>query len=110
MPYPLGPMSADATIYVAGHRGLVGSAIVRRLRRDGFTDVVGASSAALDLRDLAATRAFVQRERPDVVIIAAARVGGILANARQPVEFLADNLRIQLNLLQAAHEFDVHRL
>jgi GDP-L-fucose synthase len=72
--------------------------------------VVGARSAELDLRDTAATRAFVERERPDVVVIAAAKVGGILANSRYPVEFLADNLRIQLNLLQAAHEFDVERL
>jgi len=110
MPHALGRLPRDATVYVAGHGGLVGSAIVRHLRREGFTRIVGARSAELDLRDTAATRAFVERERPDVVVIAAAKVGGILANSRYPVEFLADNLRIQLNLLQAAHEFDVERL
>jgi GDP-L-fucose synthase len=110
MSVALAPLSRDSTVYVAGHRGLVGSAIVRRLRQEGFANVVAAPSSTLDLRDFAATRAFIERERPDVVIMAAARVGGILANSRYPVEFLADNLRIQLNVLQAAHEFDVRRL
>jgi GDP-L-fucose synthase len=100
----------DATVYVAGHAGLVGSAIVRHLRRSGFTRVIGTRSAELDLRDRAATRAYFDRERPDVVIDAAARVGGILANSKYPVEFLSDNLRIQLNLLDVAHEFGVDRL
>jgi GDP-L-fucose synthase len=100
----------DATVYVAGHTGLVGSAIVRHLRRSGFTRVIGARSSELDLRDRSATRAYFDRERPDVVIDAAARVGGILANSASPVEFLGDNLRIQLNLLDTAHEFGVDRL
>lgn len=105
-----GTLFRDATVYVAGHAGLVGSAVVRHLRRQGFSDVVGARSAEVDLRDLAATRAFFDRERPDVVIDAAARVGGILVNSRRPVDFLSDNLRMQLNLLDTAHEFDVERL
>jgi GDP-L-fucose synthase len=106
----VGTLSRDATVYVAGHHGLVGSAVVRHLRAQGFTRVVGASSAQLDLRDRAATRAFFEAERPDVVIVAAARVGGILANSQRPVDFLGDNLRLQLNLVDTAHEFDVERL
>lgn len=105
-----GPLPRDAVVHVAGHRGLVGSAVVRHLRAQGFTRVVGAPSSEVDLRDRAATRAFYERERPSVVVDAAARVGGILANAQRPVDFLSDNLRIQLNLLDTAHEFDVDRL
>ena len=100
-------LSRDATVYVAGHGGLVGSAIVRHLREQGFTSVVGARSSEIDLRDRAATRSFFERERPAVVIDAAARVGGILANSTRPVDFLSDNLRMQLNLIDTAHEFDV---
>jgi GDP-L-fucose synthase len=107
---PIAALSRDATVYVAGHGGLVGSAIVRHLRAQGFTRVVGARSAETDLRDRAATRAFFERERPAVVIDAAARVGGIMANSTRPVDFLADNLRMQLNLIDTAHEFDVERL
>lgn len=106
----LGALPRDATVYVAGHGGLVGSAIVRHLRQQGFSEVVGARSAEVDLRDRAATRAFFDRQRPDVVIDAAARVGGILANSQRPVDFLGDNLRVQLNLLDTAHEFGVERL
>lgn len=105
-----GPLPRSATVYVAGHTGLVGSAIVRHLREQGFGNVVGARSAEVDLRDLAATRAWFDRVRPDVVIDAAARVGGILANSQSPVEFLGDNLRMQLNLLDSAHEFDVEKV
>jgi len=97
-------------VYVAGHRGLVGSAIWRHLEKQGFTRLIGVSSAELDLRDRAATEAFLERHRPDVVIDAAARVGGILANDRHPAEFLSDNLRIQLNLMDAAHDVGVERL
>jgi GDP-L-fucose synthase len=103
-------LSRDATVYVAGHGGLVGSAIARHLRAQGFTRVVGARSSETDLRDRAATRAFFERERPAVVIDAAARVGGIMANSTRPVDFLSDNLRMQLNLIDTAHEFDVERL
>jgi GDP-L-fucose synthase len=100
----------SSRVYVAGHRGLVGSALCRRLTRAGFTDLVGATSAELDLRDRDATYAFLRAQRPDVVIDAAARVGGIVANRDQPTEFLSDNLRIQLNLMDAALEIGVPRL
>jgi len=104
------PLSRTAPVYVAGHDGLVGSALVRRLRGAGFSDIIGARSAELDLRDRAATWEFFDRKRPDVVIDAAARVGGILANSQYPVDFLSDNLRMQLNLMDAAHAFDVDKL
>jgi GDP-L-fucose synthase len=104
------PLSRGTRIYVAGHQGLVGSAIVRHLKGQGFSDVVGASSAEVDLRDPVAVRAWFDRTRPRVVIDAAARVGGIIANCQEPVEFLSDNLRIQLNLIDTAHAFDVERL
>jgi GDP-L-fucose synthase len=103
-------LSRTSKVYVAGHRGLVGSALWRRLTRAGFTDLVGATSAELDLRDRDATYAFLREQRPDVVIDAAARVGGIIANSTQPTEFLSDNLRIQLNLMDAALEVGVPRL
>ena len=92
----------SSRVYVAGHRGLVGSAIWRHLQTRGFTDLVGRSSAELDLRDRPAVDAFFDEQRPDYVILAAAKVGGILANATYPAEFLSDNLRIQLNVLDAA--------
>lgn len=95
-------------VYVAGDRGLLGSALVDRLRREG--DVVTASRAALDLRDPHATRAFFERERPDCVFLAAARVGGILANQAYPAEFIHANLAIQTSVLQAAYEVGVKRL
>lgn len=95
-------LDRNATVYIAGHRGLVGSAIWRYLSSQGFTRLVGASSAEVDLRDQRATAEFLARIKPDVVIDAAARVGGILANSTYPAEFLSDNLRIQLNLMDAA--------
>jgi len=97
-------------VYVAGHRGLVGSAIWRHLEEEGFTSLVGASSSELDLRDREATSAFFRRERPDVVIDAAAKVGGIMANSTYPADFLSDNLRIQVNVMDAATEIGVDRL
>jgi GDP-L-fucose synthase len=105
-------MSIDrrSPVYVAGHRGLVGSAIWRRLEADGFSQLIGAGSAELDLRDRAATFAFLAEHRPAVVIDAAARVGGILANRDHPTEFLSDNLRIQVNLMDAALEVRTPRL
>jgi GDP-L-fucose synthase len=99
-----------ATTYVAGHRGLAGSAIWRRLEADGYTNLVGRSSAELDLREREATFAFLREARPRYVILAAARVGGILANDQFPATFLSDNLRIQLNVMDAAQEVDVERL
>ena len=104
------PLDPDATIYVAGHGGLVGSAIWRQLGGRGFEHLIGWRSSELDLRDREATFEAVMSARPDVVVIAAARVGGILANATEPVEFLNDNLRIQTNLLEAAHADGVERL
>ncbi len=104
------PIDRGARVYVAGHRGMVGSALVRQLAAQGFTDVVGASSAELDLRDAGAVEEYVKNTAPSVVVVAAARVGGIGANASAPADFLADNLRIQVNLLQAAQRHGVQRL
>ncbi|WP_405057714.1 GDP-L-fucose synthase [Kribbella sp. NBC_01505] len=103
-------MDQDATVYVAGHRGLVGSAIWRRLEAAGHTRLIGATSSSLDLRDRDATFAFFAEHKPDVVIDAAARVGGILANRDHPTEFLSDNLRIQVNLMDAALDVRTPRL
>lgn len=97
-------------VYVAGHRGLAGSAIWRRLEHDGFSDLVGATSKELDLREREQTFDFLRKTRPDVVVIAAARVGGILANNTYPAEFLSDNLQVQVNVMDAAQEVGVDRL
>lgn len=106
----VGPLPRTSRVYVAGHRGLVGSAICRLLNSEGFTDVVGWSSAELDLRDRDAVFRRFEEMRPDVVIDAAARVGGILANSTYPADFLSDNLRIQTNILDAAAAQRVPRL
>jgi len=95
-------MNESDKIFVAGHRGLVGSAIVRELQRRGFARLVLRTSADLDLRDQAAVRAFFEQERPDIVYLAAARVGGIHANNTYPADFLRDNLQIQTNVIDAA--------
>jgi GDP-L-fucose synthase len=100
----------DCRVYVAGHRGLVGSAVLRHLQAEGFTNIVGRSSADLDLRDRAAVVAFFHAQQPDYVVLAAAKVGGILANSTYPADFLSDNLRIQLNVLDAGREVGVRRL
>ncbi|GAB2766324.1 GDP-L-fucose synthase [Terrabacter koreensis] len=105
-----GRLQRDAPFYVAGHRGLAGSAIWRHLEREGFSGLVGRSSAELDLRDRDATFEFFEQTRPRYVVMAAARVGGILANSTRPVDFLSDNVRIQVNVLDAAHAYDVDRL
>jgi GDP-L-fucose synthase len=105
-----GPLDRDATTYVAGHRGLVGSAIWRHLESQGFTDLRGATSSEVDLRDREAVFAFLAETRPRYVVLAAAKVGGILANDSHPVEFLSDNLRIQTNVMDAALEQRVERL
>jgi GDP-L-fucose synthase len=97
-------------VYVAGHRGLVGSAILRKLQAEGFKDLVGRTSAELDLKDRDRTFAFFRETRPKVVVLAAAKVGGILANSTYPVDFLSDNLRIQTNVMDAALEQGVERL
>jgi len=104
------PLRRDAVVHVAGHTGLVGSAVWRRLDAEGFTRLVGRRSSELDLRDRVAVDAFYDDVRPSFVVLAAARVGGILANATQPSEFLSDNLRIQVNVLDAAARTGVERL
>ncbi|WP_395664260.1 GDP-L-fucose synthase family protein [Methylocella sp.] len=96
-------------IWVAGHRGMVGSAIVRRLAGEPV-DVLTAGRETLDLRDQAAVRAWVSREKPDVIILAAAKVGGILANDTYPADFLVDNIVIEANVIEAAHRADVERV
>lgn len=108
--YATGELDRDATFYVAGHRGLVGSAIVRRLRLAGFQNIVGKSSAELDLKDRDAVFDFIAETKPKYVVLAAAKVGGILANSTYPVDFLSDNIRIQINVLDAALAADVERL
>ena len=104
------PLSRDARVYVAGHRGLVGSAVWRHLAAQGFGRLLGAPSTEVDLRDRTATWRFFEAAQPQVVVLAAARVGGIVANATYPADFLSDNLRIQTNVLDAAHAFGVERL
>jgi GDP-L-fucose synthase len=107
---PMVELDRTAPFYVAGHRGMVGSAVWRRLESQGFTSLVGRTSSELDLRDRDATFAFMRQVRPRYVVLAAARVGGILANATHPVEFLSDNLQIQVNVMDAARESGVERL
>jgi GDP-L-fucose synthase len=97
-------------IYVAGHRGLVGSAIVRELQARGFANLVTRTRAELDLRHARAVDDFFASDRPEFVFLAAARVGGILANATQPAEFIHDNLAIQLNCIDASHRHGVEKL
>jgi len=103
-------LAPDTRIYVAGHRGLVGSAVVRRLRARGFENLVTRTSAELDLRRQADVDAFFEAERPEVVVLAAAKVGGILANDTYPAEFIRDNLAIALNVIDAAHRGGVRKL
>ena len=109
-PTIVGPLDRTRRTYIAGHRGLVGSAIWRRMERAGFDSLVGRSSAELDLRDRDAVFDFFAAERPEYVVLAAAKVGGILANNTYPVEFLSENLRIQTNVMDAALEVGVERL
>ena len=100
----------DVTVYVAGHNGLVGSAIVRALEAKGVGKVIGWRSSELDLRDRRATMDAIGDAKPDIVIDAAAKVGGIMANSTYPVEFLRDNVLIQTNVMDAAHAHDIDRL
>ena len=103
-------MDKHAKIYVAGHRGLAGSAIVRELQRQGYTNLVTRTHAELDLEDAAATQQFFNQERPEIVFLAAAKVGGIHANNTLPVDFLMSNLLIEANICRAAHASKVNRL
>ena len=100
----------DVSVYVAGHRGLVGSALWRALEAAGVGSLIGWTSAELDLRDRDATFDAITETKPDIVIDAAAKVGGIMANSTFPVEFLRDNMLIQTNVMDAAHAADVDRL
>jgi GDP-L-fucose synthase len=105
-----GPLDRESTTYVAGHRGMVGSAIWRRLESAGFSDLHGRSSGGLDLRERDLVFDFFDTVRPRYVVLAAGKVGGILANDSHPVDFLSDNLRIQTNVLDAALAHRVERL
>lgn len=103
-------MDKHAKIYVAGHRGLVGSAIVKQLERAGYDNIIKRSHAELDLIDESAVATFFAKEKPDYVFLAAAKVGGILANNSYPAEFIHDNLAIQTNIIHQSWKNDVKRL
>ena len=103
-------MDKQAKIYVAGHRGLVGSAIVRNLLARGYTNIIGKTHAELDLTDQAAVRAFFEAERPEYVVLAAAKVGGINANNVSPADFAYINMQIQCNVIKCAHDYQVKKL
>jgi GDP-L-fucose synthase len=103
-------MNKNTRIYIAGHRGLAGSAIMRELQRQGYTNLVTRTHAELDLEDAAATQRFFEQEKPELVFLAAARVGGILANNPYPVDFLMSNLLIEANICHAAYSTGVKRL
>jgi GDP-L-fucose synthase len=103
-------MNSDSRVFVAGHRGLVGSALVRRLRQEGCSQLVLRSSGELDLRRQHAVERFFEEQRPEYVFLAAAKVGGIHANDTYPAEFIADNLQIQSNVIDAAYRHGVRKL
>lgn len=103
-------MNKDSKIYVAGHRGLVGSAIVRNLKEKGYTNIVGKTHAELDLKDQKAVRKLFEEEKPEYVFLAAAKVGGINANNTNPADFIYENLEIQNNVIKAAFDYKVQKL
>lgn len=103
-------MEKDSKIYIAGHRGMVGSAILRELEKRGYSNFVYASSSELDLRNQAAVNDFFEKEKPDYVVLAAAKVGGIIANNTYRAEFIYENLMIEANVIQAAHVNKVKKL
>src|SRR5947209_12202902 len=103
-------MPLDARIYIAGHRGLVGSAIQRALTRQGYTNLLTRTRTELDLLDEGAVESFYASEKPDFVVLAAAKVGGILANNTYPADFIRDNLVIQTNIIEASRKAAVRRL
>jgi len=100
----------ESRIYVAGHRGLVGSALVRRLEAGGHRNILKRTHAELDLQDAVAVRRFFEQEKPEYVFLAAAKVGGILANNTYPAQFIAENLAIQTNVIHEAYRAGVKRL
>ncbi|MBT6028949.1 MAG: GDP-L-fucose synthase, partial [Crocinitomicaceae bacterium] len=103
-------MNSDDKIFIAGHRGMVGSAIVRKLNREGYTNLVVRTSSELDLRNQESVNAFFHQENPDYVILAAAKVGGIHANNIYRGEFIYDNIMIQTNVIHASHLSGVKKL
>ena len=103
-------MEKDSRIFVAGHRGLAGSAILRKLQADGYSNLILRSRAELDLSDQAAVKRFFEAEKPEYVFLAAAVVGGILANSQYPADFLRQNLLIQTNVIDAAYHGGVKKL
>jgi GDP-L-fucose synthase len=103
-------MKIHDKIYIAGHNGMVGSAILRKLRAEGYQNLVLRSSSELDLRNQSEVNSFFEKEKPDYVFLAAARVGGILANNTRRADFLYDNLMIECNVIFAAHYYDVKKL
>lgn len=104
------PLDRNSTFYIAGHRGLVGSAIARKLQLEGFRNVVGKTSSELDLKNRSQVFEYFAETKPRYVVLAAAKVGGILANSTYPVEFLSENLQIQVNVLDAALGNNVERV
>src|ERR1700704_6000661 len=106
----IAPLDRSAPTYIAGRKGLVGSALWRKLEQSGFTDLIGRTSAELDLRNRADVFAFFEAAKPSCVVLAAAKVGGIVANNTYPVDFISDNLQIQTNVLDAALRHGVRRL
>ena len=103
-------MTPDSKVYIAGHRGLVGSAIWREMGRAGYRNLIGRAHKDLDLLDAAAVRTFYSQARPEYVVVAAAKVGGIYANDRYPADFIYQNLQIQNNLIEGSHETGVKKL
>lgn len=103
-------MRPESSVFVAGHRGMVGAALVRRFKQQGFTRLLLRTRQELDLCDARAVRAFYAEHQPEYVVVAAARVGGIWANATKPVEFLSENLQIELNLINGAYAAGVKKL
>ncbi len=103
-------MNKSDKIYVAGHRGLVGSAIVRNLKAKGYENVIGRTHSELDLKDQQAVREFFEAEQPDVVVLAAAKVGGINANNTTPADFAYENLQIQCNVIKCCHDYHAKKL
>src|SRR5688500_15639145 len=100
----------NSRIYVAGHRGMVGSAIVRLLRKRGFNNIIENSSSELDLRNQAETDLFFKEEKPEFVFLAAAKVGGIVANNTYRAEFIYDNLMMEANVIEASKKYNVQKL
>ncbi len=103
-------MEKQDKIYIAGHRGLVGSAIVRSLKKQGYENVIGRTHRELELTEQASVRAFFEEERPDVVVLAAAKVGGINANQTAPADFAYSNMQIQCNVIKCSHDYHVKKL